>query len=85
MMCSAPVVIVMLCFLCYVRLFCLMFYVFYIRYFVMKKERMHVTSFIFIDCVCINRSVFAGAVGDGGSWFKFLSLLAKAVSNNNQL
>lgn len=50
-----------------------------------KKERMHVTSFIFIYCVCINRSVFADAVGDGGSWFKFLSLLAKAVCNNNQL
>jgi len=84
-MCSAPVIIVMLCFLCYVRLFCLMFYVFYVQYFVTKKERMYVTSFIFIYCVCINRSVFAGAVGDGGSWFKFLSLLAKAVCNNNQL
>jgi len=50
-----------------------------------KERKMHVTSFIFIYCVCINWSVFAGAVGDGGSWFKFLSLLAKAMCNNNQL
>jgi len=53
MMCSAPVVIVMLCFLCYVRLFCLMIYVFCIRHFVTKKEGMHVTSFIFIYCVYV--------------------------------
>ena len=52
MMCSALFVIVMLCFLCYVRLFCLMFYVFCIRYFVTKKEKcMSPHSFSYIVCV----------------------------------
>jgi len=49
-----------------------------------RKNACHLIHF-HILCVFINRSVFAGAVGDGGSWFKFFSLLAKAVCNNNQL
>lgn len=84
MMCSAPVVIVLLCFLCYVRLFCPMFYVFYIRHFVTERRNACHLIHFHILCVCVLTEVcllvlWVMVV----HWFKFLSLLAKALCNNN--
>jgi len=51
-----------------------------------NKKGMHVASFIFIYCVYVLTEVCLLVLWVMvAHWFKFLSLLAKALCNNNQL